>query len=185
MLYRYRDVFRTLIESQTDCSSRPPGSRPRAPLRDRAAGPLGVPEMEPYVWALAVIVLLYFVLFQTHGLYEARRMDSPLGEASAVLRATGTGLLLLTAASFFAQLLLFAGRDRLRRARSDAGHHAPLVDRFGLRRLRQWGLNLRFVVVGALAETVVKRIGGRPDAGLRVLGIVAEGGMGGRSPVCR
>ena len=35
------------------------------------------------------------------------------------------------------------------------------------------------VGTGPLAETVVTRIGGRPDAGLRVLGVVAEGGMRG------
>jgi len=185
MLYRYSDVFRTLI-GVADGLLVAAAWLAAYGLRFETGlpVPLGVPEMEPYVWALALIVPLYFVLFQTHGLYEARRMDSPLGEASAVLRATVTGLLLLTAASFFARNYSYS--------RGVLGLFAVLAPtlvitlrssiRFGLRRLRQRGLNLRYVVVvgtGPLAETVVARIGGRPDAGLRVLGVVSEGGMGG------
>ena len=45
------------------------------------------------VIALAVITPLFLVLFRTHGLYEARRMDSRLGEAAAVIRATAMGVL--------------------------------------------------------------------------------------------
>ncbi len=185
MLYRYSEVFRTLI-GVADAGLVAAAWLAAYWLRFETGMPVprGVPEIEPYVWALALIVPLYFVLFQSHGLYEARRMDSPLGEASAVLRATLTGLLLLTAASFFARNYSYS--------RGVLGLFAVLAPtfvivlrssiRFGLRRLRQRGLNLRYVVVvgtGPLAETVVTRIGGRPDAGLRVLGVVSEGGMGG------
>lgn len=185
MLYRYSEVFRTLI-GVADGVLVAAAWLAAYWLRFETGMPvpLGVPEPEPYVWALAVIVPLYFVLFQTQGLYAARRMDSPLGEASAVLRATVTGLLLLTAASFFARNYSYS--------RGVLGLFAVLAPtfvisfrssiRFVLRRLRQRGLNLRYVVVvgtGPLAETVVTRIGGRPDAGLRVLGVISEGGMGG------
>ncbi|MEM9175650.1 MAG: undecaprenyl-phosphate glucose phosphotransferase [Myxococcota bacterium] len=185
MLYRYSEVFRTLI-GVADGALVAAAWLLAFWLRFETGlpVPLGVPETDPYVWALAVIVPLFFVLFQTHGLYEARRMDSPLGEASAVIRATVMGLLLLTAASFFARSYSYS--------RGVLGLFAVLAPtlvitlrssiRFGLRRLRQRGLNLRYVVVvgsGPLAETVITRIGGRPDAGLRVLGVVSEGAIGG------
>ena len=185
MLYRYSEVFRTLI-AVADGVLVATAWLAAYWLRFETGMPvpLGVPEIDGYVWALAVIVPLYFVLFQTHGLYEARRMDSPLGETSAVLRATFMGLLLVTAASFFARNYSYS--------RAVLGLFAVLAPtfvitlrssiRFVLRRLRERGLNLRFVVVvgtGPLAETIVARIAGRPDAGLRVLGVVSEGGHGG------
>ncbi len=54
--------------------------------------------------------------------------------------------------------------------------------RFGLRRARRRGFNLRFVLLigsGPLAESVVTRIAGRPDAGMRMIGVVADGAVGG------
>ena len=185
MLYRYSEVFRTLLGVADGVLVAAAWLAAYWLRFDTGMPvPLGVPETEPYVWALAVILPLYFVLFQTHGLYEARRMDSPLGEASAVIRATAMGLLLLTAASFFARNYSYS--------RGVLGLFAVLAPtfvitlrssiRFVLRRLRQRGLNLRYVVVvgtGPLAETIVSRIGNRQDAGLRVLGVVSEGAMGG------
>ena len=84
MLYRYSEVFRTLI-AVADGVLVATAWLAAYWLRCETGMPvpLGVPEIDGYVWALAVIVPLYFVLFQTHGLYEARRMDSPLGETSA------------------------------------------------------------------------------------------------------
>ena len=185
MLYRYSEVFRTFI-GVADAALIAAAWLTAYWIRFDTGlpVPLGVPDTAPYVWALAVIVPLHLVLFQTHGLYEARRMDSPLGEASAVVRATFMGLLLLTAASFFARDYSFS--------RGVLGLFAGLAPtfvislrssiRFVLRRLRQRGLNLRYVVVvgtGPLAETIISRIGVRPDAGLRVLGVVSEGARGG------
>jgi Undecaprenyl-phosphate glucose phosphotransferase len=53
--------------------------------------------------------------------------------------------------------------------------------RFVLRRARERGFNLRFILVvgsGPLAASVVDRIHGRPDAGVRVIGVIADGALG-------
>ena len=54
--------------------------------------------------------------------------------------------------------------------------------RFILRHARRRGFNLRYVLIvgsGPLAESVVARIAGRPEAGLQILGVVADGALGG------
>ena len=53
--------------------------------------------------------------------------------------------------------------------------------RYALRRARRRGFNIRYVLVvgsGPLAESVIQRIEGRPDAGLRLIGVVADGAIG-------
>ena len=185
MLYRYSEVFRTLIASADACLVG--GAWLGAFLLRFDAGlpvPLGTPNPEPYLYALAVIVPLFLFLFRSNGLYEARRMDSPLGEAAAVVRATAMGVLLLAALTFFARNYSYS--------RGVLGIFAVLAPtavialrsgiRFGLRRLRRRGMNLRYVLVvgsGPLAESVITRIVGRPDSGLRMIGVVADGALGG------
>ena len=110
-------------------------------------------------------------------------MDSPLGEASAILRATLVGVLLLSAFSFFARSYFYS-----RTVLALFAVLAPIgviglrsTIRFVLRNARRRGFNLRFVLVvgsGPLAESVVERIHGRPDAGLRLIGVVANGALG-------
>ena len=185
MLYRYSEVFRTLM-AVADVALVASAWLGAYVLRFESGFPvpLGVPAPEPYVYALAVILPVFLVLYRSQGLYEARRMDSPLGEASAVIRATAIGVLLLAALTFFARNYSYS--------RGVLGLFALLAPtlvialrstiRFGLRRLRRRGMNLRYVLIvgsGPLAETVVSRIGGRPDAGLRMLGVVADGAIGG------
>ena len=104
MLYRYSEVFRTLL-AVTDLVLIA-GAWFGAYLLRFNTGlptPLGVPPAIEYVYPLAVVLPLFLGLFQSHGLYEARRMDSTLGEAVAVLRATAMGILLLVAITFFAR----------------------------------------------------------------------------------
>ena len=185
MLYRYGDVFRTLLAASDGALIATAWLAAYA-IRFHAGipAPLGVPPVIDYVYPLALILPLFILLFRSHGLYEARRMDSPLGEASAVIRATAMGILLLAAISFFARsyfdsrltLAFFAvlAPTAVLAFRSTA--------RFVLRRIRRRGFNLRYVLVigsGPLAETVAQRISGRPDAGLRLIGVVADGALGG------
>ncbi len=186
MLYRYSEVFRTLL-AVADLAIIGAAWLAAYWLRFEVGlpAPLGHAPPEPYVYALALILPLFLFLFRSHGLYEARRMDSPLGEASAIVRATGMAVLLLAATTFFARSFSYS--------RLALGFFAVLAPigvisfrsaiRFGLRRLRRRGFNLRFVVVigsGPLAESVVSRIEGRPDAGLSLVGVVADGALGGR-----
>ena len=184
MLYRYSEVFRTLL-GVADLVLIAGAWLCAYVLRFNSGlpVPLGVPPPIDYAYPLAVILPLFLGLFRSHGLYEARRMDSPLGEASAVVRATAVGILLLSAISFFSRSYFYS--------RMVIAFFAILVPvgviglrsmiRFVLRRARRRGFNLRFVLVvgsGPLAESVVDRIHGRPDAGLRLIGVVADGALG-------
>lgn len=185
MLYRYSEVFRTLL-AVADISLIAAAWLGAYLLRFEAGlpVPLGVAPPEPYFYALAAIVPLFLVILRSHGLYETRRMDSPLGEASAVIRATALGVLLLAALTFFARnysysrgvLALFALLAPM------AVITLRSAIRFVLRRARRRGLNLRYVLLvgsGPLAESVAARIVGRPDAGMRMIGVVADGAFGG------
>ena len=184
MLYRYSEVFRTLL-GVADAVLIASAWLGAYLLRFNTGLPasLGVPPPIDYVYPLVVILPLFVGLFRSHGLYEARRMDSPLGEVSAVLRATLMGVLLLSAFSFFARshfdsrtvLALFAVLAPV----GVIGLRSTI--RFVLRKARRRGFNLRFVLVigsGPLAASVVERIHGRPDAGLRLIGVVANGALG-------
>lgn len=185
MLYRYSEVFRTLL-GVADLILVGAAWLAAYWLRFEAGLPVprGVPAPEPYLYALAVILPLFMVLFRSHGLYEARRMDSALGEASAVIRATGVAVFMMAALTFFARNYSYS--------RLALGFFAVLAPtaiitlrssiRFALRQARRRGKNLRYVLLigsGPLAESVVTRIQGRPDAGLRMIGVVADGAIGG------
>jgi Undecaprenyl-phosphate glucose phosphotransferase len=184
MLHRYGEIFRTLL-----------GVADLVIIASAWLGayflrfnlglpvPLGVPPAMEYVYPLAVILPLFMLIFRSHGLYEARRMDSPLGEVSAVVRAMAMGILFLSAISFFARSYI--------NSRLVIAFFAVLAPtgvialrstiRFVLRRVRSLGFNLRFVIVvgsGPLAESVVERIHGRPDAGVQLIGVVADGALG-------
>jgi len=145
--------------------------------------PLGVPPLIDYLVPLSVILPLFVGLFLSNGLYTPRRMDSTLGEASAVLRATALGIFGLAALSFF-----FRSYSYSRLVLGIFSVLAPCVViasrstiRFALRGIRRRGFNLRYVLVvgsGGIAESVIERIGARPDAGLRMLGVVADGAIG-------
>ncbi len=185
MLYRYGEVFRTML-GVADLVIVASAWFAAYGLRFNLGlpTPLGVPPAIDYVYPLAGILPLFLFLFRSHGLYEARRMDSTLGEAGAVLRATAMGVLLLVSASFFVRSYFYS-----RLAVAFFAVLAPLgviglrsTIRFVLRRARRRGFNLRYVLIvgsGSLAASVVDRIHRRPDAGLRLLGVVASGAIGG------
>jgi len=185
MLYRYSEVFRTLL-GVADLVIISCAWLGAYLLRFNSGMPvpLGVPAAIEYVYPLAVILPVFMVLFRSHGLYEARRMDSPLGEVSAVLRATVMAVLLLSAISFFARSYFYS-----RLVIAFFAVLAPVgviglrsTIRLVLRHVRRRGFNLRFVLVvgsGPLAESVVDRIHGRPDAGVRLIGVIADGALGG------
>lgn len=192
MLYRYSEVFRTLLVG-VDMTFVAAAWLGAYVIRFHAGipAPLGVPPLMEYLYPLAVILPLFFGLFRSHGLYAARRMDSPLGEASAVLRATFVGVLALAALSFFFRSYYYSrltlGLFAVLAPAAVIGLRSTI--RFALRQARRRGFNLRYVLVvgsGPLAESVIQRISGRPDAGLRLIGIVADGALGGavqRTPV--
>ncbi|MFO0687678.1 MAG: undecaprenyl-phosphate glucose phosphotransferase [Myxococcota bacterium] len=186
MLHRYSEVFRTLL-GLLDLTLVALAWLAAYGLRFHAGipAPLGTPPLAAYLYPLPLILPLFLVVFHAHGLYQARRMDSPLGEAGAVVRATAVAILLLAAATFFARGQAYS--------RLVIGIFSVLVPtlvvgcrssiRFVLRQARRRGFNLRYVLLvgsGPLAESVIARIAGRPEAGLRILGVVADGALGGQ-----
>ena len=185
MLYRHSEVFRTIMGAADGALIALAWLAAYAIRFDSGlATPLGIPAPEPYLYALALIVPLFLLLFRSNGLYEARRMDSSLGEVAAIVRSTAMALVLLTAITFFARNYSYS-----RGVLGLFAVMAPLAVialrstiRMALRRLRLRGMNLRYVLVvgsGSVAENVVSRIVGRPDAGLRMIGVVADGAIGG------
>jgi Undecaprenyl-phosphate glucose phosphotransferase len=151
-----------------------------------AAVPLGVPDFALYAQPLLVILPLWFYLFRSRGLYEPMRTGSLLVEGASVLRATATGVVLLLALSFFVRTTSYSRAVVLLFAFSSAGGVVALRTglRFGLRRLRRRGYNLRFaVVVGGpdLSREVIERIHEHPEAGIRVVGVLSDAAGGRRS----
>ncbi len=93
MLHRYSDVFRSLL-GVVDLSLVGLAWLAAYALRFHAGipAPLGIPPLSTYVFPLAADPAALPVLFHAHGLYQARRMDSPLGEAGAIVRATALAI---------------------------------------------------------------------------------------------
>lgn len=185
MLHRYSDVFRTLL-GVVDVTWVALAWLAAYAIRFHAGipAPLGTPPLSAYLYPLPLILPLFLALFHAQGLYQARRMDSPLGEAGAVIRATALAILVMAAATFFARghsySRLAIGLFSLLAPAAVIGFRSAV--RFGLRHARRRGFNLRYVLIvgsGPLAESVVARIAGRPEAGLRILGVVADGALGG------
>ena len=190
LLYRYSEVFRTLlgvadallvatawIAAWWLCFESGFFARP---------GPK--PDIVVHAELLLAIVPLCILLFWGHGLYEPQRTGSLAREAGGVVKATALGVVLLVTLTFL------AGRPVQSRAVVAAfSLLAPMVviafrvsGRLALRSVRRRGFNLRYVLVvgaGRLAEEIIERVHGHPEAGLRVLGVVADGGRGRRLEV--
>jgi exopolysaccharide biosynthesis polyprenyl glycosylphosphotransferase len=99
-----------------------------------------------------------------------------------VLRASATGVVLLVAVSFFERTYSYSRGVVL--AFSVISPVAIVAfrtaGRLGLRALRRRGRNLRYLLVvgaGRLAEEFVERIQRHPEAGLRILGVLADGAV--------
>lgn len=141
--------------------------------------PLGVPPVEPYLSVLVVLLPAWAWVFRARGLYAPRRVDSPLSELAAVAAGGTTVVVLLVAASFFVRSFTFSrGVVLLFWGLSIAGVAAfRLVAREVLFALHRRGRHLSSALViggGRLAEQVIERIHGRPELGLRVVGVLAD-----------
>jgi Undecaprenyl-phosphate glucose phosphotransferase len=140
----------------------------------------GVPPLEPYLYLLAPIVVVWAVAFRAFDLYRPRRLGSHLSEWVDVAKASSLGSLVLVAImefffrSFeFSRLVIvyFWVLSIVTVSFSRA------VFREALRVARRRGYNLRYALVvgsGELAETVIDRLRSRPDIGLHVLGVLGD-----------
>jgi Undecaprenyl-phosphate glucose phosphotransferase len=180
VLYRYSEVFRTLLVV-ADLSLVGGSWLAAYAIRFHTdlAVPLGVPPFEDYLPPLLVILPLWLGLFWMHDLYEPKRIDSLAGEAFAVFRATAIGVVLLVTITFFARSYFFSRGVMATFGVLSATAVVALRGsvRVGLRAMRRRGLNLRYVLVvgsGDLARHVIDRIHKHPAAGLRVRGVLSE-----------
>ena len=180
MFYRHSEIFRSLLVA-ADLSIVGLAWFAAYVLRFHTgiAAPLGVPDLGVYLLPLAVILPLWFVLFQSRGLYEPMRTGSVLAESAGVIRATATGVVLLVALSFFVRTASYSRGVVLAFSVFSAGGVVALrsVLRFGLRQLRRRGYNLRFaIVVGGtdLSREVIERIHQHPAAGIRVTAVLCD-----------
>ncbi len=141
--------------------------------------PVEIPDFGSYALVLALILPTWTLLFRSQGLYGAHRTGSWLRQGGAILRATGGGILVMVAATFFLRSYFYSRAViglfgvlsvvsiALFRMAVDATVHE----------LRRRGVNVRNVLVvgaGALAEHVIDRIRAHPESGLRVAGAVSD-----------
>ena len=141
--------------------------------------PKGLPPLEPYLWVLPFLLPVWAWVFRRRGLYAPRRIDSPLSELVAVGTSVTLVVFLLVSASFFVRsyylsrgvILLFWALSFLSVALF------RLVARKVLFALHRRGRHLSSaLVVGGerQAEQVIDRLHGRPEFGLRVVGVLSE-----------
>jgi Undecaprenyl-phosphate glucose phosphotransferase len=139
-----------------------------------------VPPLGDYLLMLLPILVVWAVAFRAFGLYRPRRIGSHLSEAADVAKASTVGALVLVAVMTF----FFHAYDYSRVVivyfwllSIGVVWFSRAAFREVLRFARRRGYNLRYALVvggGELAATVVQRMQGRPDVGIRVLGVVGD-----------
>jgi Undecaprenyl-phosphate glucose phosphotransferase len=139
----------------------------------------GIPPIEPYLWLLFPIILVWGICFVSLNLYRPRRMGSHLAEFIDLAKANTLCILILVALTFFSKTFEFSrlvivyfwvlnlvvlGFSRM-------------VFREILRLLRRLGYNQRHVVVigaGALGQRVVEMLQTHPELGMKVRGYLSR-----------
>lgn len=152
-------------------------------VRFHVAGPplrSGVPPLEPYLLMLLPILVVWGVCFRAFDLYRPRRIGSRLSEIADVAKASSMGALVLVAVMLF----FFREYEYSRvvivyfwLSSIASVSFSRYVFREALRFARRQGYNVRYAVVvgsGDLAESVIRRLRGRPDVGIQVLGQVGD-----------
>jgi Undecaprenyl-phosphate glucose phosphotransferase len=139
-----------------------------------------IPPIEPYLYMLLPILLVWGGSFRAFGLYRPRRIGSRLSEVADIAKASTMGALVLVAVMTF----FFREYDYSRVAiiyfwlfSIAAVSFSRYVFREALRFARRHGYNLRYAVVvgqGELADTVIQRLRARPDVGIQVVGLVGD-----------
>ena len=183
MLYRHSEVFRSLL-MLSDLAIVAVAWLGAYGLRFYTGlpTPLGVPEFGEYLTALVAILPLFLFLYRSHGLYDPRRTGSLLQEVGLILRATALAVVFVVAIGFFLRSYYYSRTVVVMFAAVSAFSTILLRGgvRLALRSLRRRGYNLRYVIVvgsGQLAEEIIGRIHGHPEAGLRVRGVLGDAAM--------
>jgi len=144
---------------------------------------LSVPEVPPfegYALQLLPILVVWGVSFKAFGLYRPHRLASHLAEWFDIAKASTLGALVLISTMTF----LFRGYDYSRLVivffwalSIVAASFSRAVFREALRFARRRGYNQRYAVIiggGEPATEVIRVLRRRPDAGIRVLGVLGD-----------
>jgi Undecaprenyl-phosphate glucose phosphotransferase len=178
MLYRYSEVFRSLLLFTDLCLVALCWGAAYAIRFAVFEAPLGTPPVDRYAWAGLLLLPAWAWIFRSHDLYEPKRTGSLLEEAGDVLRACSVGIVLLLAADAALRTYLSRGVIALFWPLSVLAVTANRVAiRSFLRRMRRFGYNLRYALIvggGELAAEVIERINAHPEAGLRVIGVLSD-----------
>ncbi len=152
-------------------------------IRFFVAGPPsrhGTPPIEPYLLMLLPILIVWGISFRAFDLYRPRRIGSRLSEVTDIAKASTMGALVLVSAMTF----FFREYDYSRVVivyfwvlSIASVSFARYVFREVLRFARRHGYNQRYALVvggGELTAGVIRRLHGRPDIGVRLLGLVGD-----------
>jgi len=139
----------------------------------------GIPSLEPYLWLLIPIVVVWGICFSSLNLYRPRRMGSHLAEFVDLAKANILCLLILVALTFFLNtfefsrlVILYFGLLNL-----VVLGFSRMVFREILRLLRRLGYNQRHVVIigaGTLGQRVVHMLQAHPELGMKVRGYLSR-----------
>ena len=149
-------------------------------LRFHVLGEVDVPPFEGYAYQLVPILVVWGVAFHAFDLYRPHRLGSHLSEWFDVAKASTLGVLVLIAIMTF----LFRSYDYSRIVIAmfwAASIVAVSVWRAAFREVlrvaRRRGYNQRYALVvggGDPAAEVLRVLRRRPDAGIRVLGLLGD-----------
>jgi Undecaprenyl-phosphate glucose phosphotransferase len=142
--------------------------------------PTDIPAFSGYALQLLPILVVWGVAFKTFDLYRPHRLASHLSEWLDIAKASTLGVLVLVALMTF----LFRSYDYSRlviamfwAASIVACSLSRAVFREALRVARRHGYNQRYAVIvggGEPAAEVLRVLRRRPDAGIRVLGVLSD-----------
>lgn len=125
----------------------------------------------------AVLLFMWHLAHEAFGLYNSRRMLSPLADVRDLIKATIVGSVLMGMAGLAFHIRMFSARFLI--VFCVAACAASIISRLFLRILlqeaRKHGRNLRNIVVvgtGPRAIQFVESIESRPEVGYRILGFV-------------
>jgi len=139
----------------------------------------GIPPIEPYLWLLVPIILVWGICFSSLNLYRPRRMGSHLAEFMDLGKANTLCILILVALTFFSKTFEFSRLVILCfwLLNLVVLGFSRMVFREILRILRRLGYNQRHVVVigaGALGQRVVRMLQIHPELGMKVHGYLTR-----------
>jgi len=179
VLYRYSEIFRTtLMISDLSLVAASWGLAYWIRFFTGWPAPFGIPEVEPYAYALGGILPLSFFTLRSRGLYRPRRTGSLINEVGGIVSAVGVTIVIVLAADAALRTSLSRGVIALFAVLAAGSVSSFRIAGRGLLwQMRRKGYNLRYVVVagaGDLAKEVINSIHGHPEAGLRVLGVLSN-----------